>query len=946
MSSRLGSSAHDWCADEAGKIAALLDAKDRRTGAVVFGAGFGPSGLPHVGTVAEVVRTSFVRQSFEEFSGRATRIVVVADDMDALRRIPDNLPAQGMLGKYVGLPLHRVPDPFGDASSLAENMIGRLRRMLDLVEVDCELVRSSDLYHGGAHDSTVRTFLADFEGINTLIGRSVGALRRKSYSFVMPLSPFTGRVIEHIRVVDVDAKAGTIAYEIPEDVVVQRPGVAHGLEPREYYPDEPIGERVTVSALGGGCKFQWKADWALRSLSGDIAYEMHGQDLAGSAHVLRQIFDRLHRTPPVLYEYGLFVDERGRKISKSVGNGFPLSEALDCLTPDALRLLLYRKPRRPRRIDLPSVPRINDAVRHEVRQGERGGAGARLRLRRIGVTTPPGGPGFGTLVRVLAACAPLDLDGATAFVERTFPSARRPAPELVARAWRYHLRTRPEPEPVVPDAETAAVLRRLADALAAAPHADPGRLLRDALGGHAPSYRSLYSVLLGRPRGPKLATWLTIAGAERSLALVRDVLSRGAQARERPVSSGLTPIDFVEVRERARLFAALLRERTAAIVRGLSGYQCANVALDEIERSVDLLDNLHLNRDYFRAKVGAVTTFLPLNQPLYATVCFGVVPSLMAEDTALRPPTVMHPHYRVLADVLDLTTHFPELHVSYDGKEEFVAQRAHRTDAVVFTGTPENAGKVRKSFPRRTLFILNGSGHNPLVVTETADVDLAVTCALRVVLYNQGQDCAGPNALLVHRDRLAEFRETLLARLRAVEHRIGPYADPDNLVGPNTDPDHAVKMVRRFRDDRRHWVHGGEVNPVSGLIRPAVFEKDLTLGGNFNEFFAPVFFLQPYDGDADLARYFEDRHYAANAMYISVFGDSPYVKSLLDTPLHDADSILWDTDLHLTERGHLPYGGRGPAASCLYVDGVRLPGATLPQRDIYLHLVAPRSGPC
>ncbi|ROP35780.1 aldehyde dehydrogenase family protein [Saccharothrix texasensis] len=406
------------------------------------------------------------------------------------------------------------------------------------------------------------------------------------------------------------------------------------------------------------------------------------------------------------------------------------------------------------------------------------------------------------------------------------------------------------------------------------------------------------------------------------------------------------PVDFTVVQDRARAFAVSLRERAAEIVRSLSGYQCANVALDEIERSVDLLDNLHLNREHFGGKVGAVTTFLPLNQPLYATVCFGVVPSFMAEDTALRPPTAMHPHYRALADVLDLPAHFPELHVSYDDKEEFVARRAHRTDAVVFTGTPENAAKVRRSFPRRTLFILNGSGHNPLVVTETADVDLAVGSALRVVLYNQGQDCAGPNAILVHRERLAAFRETLLARLRDLEHRVGPYSDPDNVVGPNTDPDHALKTGRRFRDERESWVYGGEVNPVSGMIKPTAFEKELALGGNFREFFAPVFFLQPYDDDAELRRYFEDQRYAANAMYVSVFGHSPYVESLIGSPSHDADSILWDTDLHLAEKGYLPYGGRGPAASCLYVDGVRVPGATLPQRDIALHLVARRGGAC
>jgi lysyl-tRNA synthetase class 1 len=530
MSVRLDRVAHDWCAVESGRITALLERRGQDAGPVVFGAGFGPSGIPHIGTVSEVVRTSFVRRAFEEATGRGTRLVVVADDLDALRKVPDNVPAHRALAAHLGMPLHRVPDPWDQAPSLAEGMVDRLRRVLDLVEVDCEVVRSSDLYRAGHHDSTIRAFLADFAGVNAVVGRSVGALRRKSYSILMPLSPTTGRVIEHTRVLAVDPGRGTLTYEIPKDVIIQRPGLDYGLEPHEYYADEPIGEPVTVSALGGGCKFQWKADWALRLLSGDVAYEMHGQDLADSARVVRQVFARLRREPPVLFEYGLFVDERGRKISKSVGNGFALDDALDCLTRDGLRLLLYGRPRRPRRFDLASVPRVNDAVHHETRAAResRRGAGARLRLGRIGATTPPRGPRFGSVVRLLAACAPLDHAGAVAFVERVFPPDRRPDPELVARAWRFHVRARPAPEPVDLDAAATTVLRRLAYALASAPHADPGVLLHKALEGDPGAYRVLYLALLGRPRGPRLATWLRITGSRRSLALVRDALSRTA----------------------------------------------------------------------------------------------------------------------------------------------------------------------------------------------------------------------------------------------------------------------------------------------------------------------------------------------------------------------------------------------------------------------------------
>ncbi|MEU9832641.1 aldehyde dehydrogenase family protein [Streptosporangium sp. NPDC048047] len=400
-------------------------------------------------------------------------------------------------------------------------------------------------------------------------------------------------------------------------------------------------------------------------------------------------------------------------------------------------------------------------------------------------------------------------------------------------------------------------------------------------------------------------------------------------------------IDFADVAERASKFASVLRERAEKIVESLSGYECAGVALDEIDRSVELLDNLHRNRTYFRRRIGGVTSFLPLNQPLYATACFGIVPALMAGEVAVRPPTAMQPHYRALVETIELTGFFPNLHVSYAGREEFVAERARTTEAIIFTGSPENGLKVRRHFRKKTLFILNGAGHNPLVIAEDADVEAAVTSALRVVLYNQGQDCAGPNSILVHTGRTAEFQSRLLDELRRIEPLVGPYDDRRNIVGPNSDPDHTIRVAQMFQENRRYCVHGGEINPVTGLIRPTVFVRPLREGGNFREFFAPVFCLQPYETDADLAEYFEDEKYGPNAMYVSLFGASPYTESLVDTRWHTAESILRGTDLHLTEKGYLPYGGMGPAASCVYVNGERVEGATLPQRDIYRHLVEP-----
>ena len=397
--------------------------------------------------------------------------------------------------------------------------------------------------------------------------------------------------------------------------------------------------------------------------------------------------------------------------------------------------------------------------------------------------------------------------------------------------------------------------------------------------------------------------------------------------------------EFFEIKTRAARFADHLVAETEGITTALSGYECANVAADEIARSVEFLRNLELNRDYFGGTVQGVTAFLPLNQPLYATVCFGVVPSFLAEDVALRPPQAMHQHYMRLADTLRLADLFPNLSVSYADREEFVAERRQSTSAVIFTGSPENALKVRRHFRRSTLFILNGAGHNPLVVSDSAAINDAVASALRVVLYNQGQDCAGPNTILVHSATAAEFKELLLRRLAEIEGQVGSYADRSNIVGPNSDPDHTLKITQIFRDLRRHCIYGGEVNPVTGLIRPTVFEKPLALGGNYTEFFAPVFHLQPYEDDEQLSLYFENEQYPANAMYVSVFGASKYIDGLAETALHTQESILRDTDLHIVEKGYLPYGGQGPAASCLYGDGERVPGATLPQRDIHRYLI-------
>ncbi|AKT37692.1 aldehyde dehydrogenase family protein [Chondromyces crocatus] len=414
------------------------------------------------------------------------------------------------------------------------------------------------------------------------------------------------------------------------------------------------------------------------------------------------------------------------------------------------------------------------------------------------------------------------------------------------------------------------------------------------------------------------------------------------------------PIDFErDVQPTARAIAQRLLERRDAITTALEHYETHDAIQDELNASLDLLTHLDQNRDYFVGRIRGVTSFLPLNQPLYAACCFGVVPALMSESVVIRPPTAMRTTFARLEEALALPPLLPQLRVAYDtDKKAFIQARREATEAVIFTGTLENAEQVRRAFGPEPLFIFNGSGHNPLVVTPTADVARAVASAMHIVLHNQGQDCSAPNALLVHRSVLPAFCDHLVQQLHGIRDRVGPFHERRTLVGPNTDPEAPLLVARRLAQWARQpgctLLHGGEVNPVSGIIWPTVLvaplrQRALPAQIGLTEWYAPVFLIHPYDDETQLPWYFEHPAYRRNAMYVTVFGQSPYLRSLVDRGLHTPENLLVDTDLRRTERGFLPFGGNGLGASHLHHRGRCLPGATLPQRDIYLHLV--RSSP-
>jgi len=421
-----------------------------------------------------------------------------------------------------------------------------------------------------------------------------------------------------------------------------------------------------------------------------------------------------------------------------------------------------------------------------------------------------------------------------------------------------------------------------------------------------------------------------------------------------------TKLDKETVLISAKRFASYIESNIDKIVPILTSYETFEVAIDEIERTLDLLNNLDENSQYFQYRVDSITTFLPRNQPLYALMCFVVIPSYLAEEVHFRIPFSMRELMPNLLTALDFKKNFNNIFVSNLKRNDFLKERAAIkfdpiskktrpvSDVVIFTGTPQHASHLTKIFDKRTLFIANGAGHNPVVISESANINEAVEAVLKLQLYNQGQDCAAPNSILVHSKIYSEFHELLLEQIGNV--CVGKYEDKKVRVGPLTNTKD-LETVQKILCENSEYLDPrtpGLICTKRKLVQPTIIARKLEEGGNFRETFAPLIFLQEYKTDASLKKYFEDKQYSPNAMYLTLYGSSNYVESLVDrkvgkTVLHPASTFIHNTHLHAKgiESGVKPYGGFGKFASSLSINGVTRSIPTLPQRDIYTEIVEP-----
>src|SRR5687767_5527055 len=332
----VATAANAWPFEEARKLVERL----KRTGKkeALFETGYGPSGLPHIGTFGEVARTSMVRHAFRVLTGDAipTRLVAFSDDLDGLRKVPDNVPSREMMAQHLNLPLTEVPDPFGTHDSFGAHNNARLRAFLDAFGFDYEFLSSTECYTSGRFDAALMRVLERFDAVMAIMLPSLREERAQSYSPFLPVCPRTGVVLQ-VPIVARDAKAGTITYQDPE-----------------------TREAVTTPVTGGRTKLQWKPDWAMRWVALGIDYEMAGKDLIDSVKLSGEICKALGGTPPEGFNYELFLDDKGQKISKSKGNGLTIDEWLRYASPESLSLFMYREPKSAKRLYFDVIPRNVD----------------------------------------------------------------------------------------------------------------------------------------------------------------------------------------------------------------------------------------------------------------------------------------------------------------------------------------------------------------------------------------------------------------------------------------------------------------------------------------------------------------------------------------------------------------------------------------------------------
>jgi lysyl-tRNA synthetase class 1 len=516
-----------WPFQEANKLLARIGGKTPDKGYALFETGYGPSGLPHIGTFAEVARTSMIRRAFAELSDIPTRLFAFSDDMDGLRKVPDNVPNREMLAQHLGRPLTQVPDPFGSHDSFGAHNNARLQAFLDDFGFEYEFISSTECYNEGRFDDALLTLLRHYDEVMAVILPTLGPDRQATYSPFLPLCPKTGVVLQ-VPMLATDPEAGTVVYA-----------------------DED-GNKIETPVTGGHCKLQWKADWAMRWFALDVDYEMSGKDLIESVRLSSRICKILGARPPENLTYELFLDEDGRKISKSLGNGLAIEDWLRYAAPESLSLYMFQSPRKAKRLYFDVIPRAcDDYLTHLAKFHDQEPAKqVDNPVWHVHGGNPPNEEvplSFGLLMNLAGACNSEDKAVLWGFISRYAPGATAANHPILDRLVGYAIAyyqdfVKPNKTYRAPDEHERAAMEDLLAALSEMAEGTAGEEIQTKVYEIGKNhefenlrdwFRALYEVLFGQSQGPRFGSFAALYGVGATAQLIRQGLDGAFLAGEK-----------------------------------------------------------------------------------------------------------------------------------------------------------------------------------------------------------------------------------------------------------------------------------------------------------------------------------------------------------------------------------------------------------------------------
>ncbi|HBS50909.1 MAG TPA: lysine--tRNA ligase [Rhodobacteraceae bacterium] len=507
-----------WPFEEARRVLKRYEKAPPEKGYVLFETGYGPSGLPHIGTFGEVARTTMIRRAFEAISDIPTRLICFSDDLDGMRKVPDNVPDQEMLREHLQRPLTDVPDPFGTHESFGHHNNAMLRRFLDTFGFDYEFISATEFYRSGQFDEILLRAAERYDEIMAIMLKSLREERQQTYSIFLPIHPETGRVL-YVPIKKVNAKDGTITF------------------------DDESGREWTLPVTGGNVKLQWKPDFGARWAALGVDFEMYGKDHSTNTPIYDGICRVLGARPPEHFTYELFLDENGQKISKSSGNGVSIDEWLTYASTESLAYFMYQKPKTAKRMYFDVIPKAVDEYHQQLRAYH--GQDLKAQLNNpvwhvhggevpVSTLIVP----FSMLLNLASVSGAEDKETLWGFIRRYAPEASAEShPDLDAAAG-YAVRyfndfVKPTRAYRAPTEAERAALEELRAQLAAydGPVEDEAlqsvvyAVGRDRFDPLRDWFKALYEVLLGASQGPRFGGFIALYGVDKTVALIDKALA-------------------------------------------------------------------------------------------------------------------------------------------------------------------------------------------------------------------------------------------------------------------------------------------------------------------------------------------------------------------------------------------------------------------------------------